>query len=48
MLLGPQVRFAESDARKVVGDKCPLLVISPQDFGMMKADHVIDQIEGAI
>lgn len=48
VLLGPQVRFAESDARKAVGNNCPLLIISPQDFGMMKADHVIDQIEEAI
>lgn len=43
VLLGPQVRFAEKDARAMVGDRAPLMVIAPQDFGMMRADNVLDQ-----
>ncbi|EUB30528.1 PTS sugar transporter subunit IIB [Olsenella uli] len=48
VLLGPQVRFAEDDVKKAVDGKCPLEVMSPQDFGMMNASHVIDQIEKAL
>lgn len=44
VLLGPQVRFAEADARAAIGDRAPLMVISPQDFGMMRADVVLNQV----
>ncbi len=48
VLLGPQVRFAEKDARAAVGDDVPLMVIAPQDFGMMRADNVLDQVSSLI
>lgn len=48
VLLGPQVRFAEKDARAAVGDAVPLMVIAPQDFGMMRADNVLDQVSALI
>lgn len=43
-LLGPQVRFMKDEVQKVVGDK-PVLVISTQDFGMMRGDMVWKQIQ---
>lgn len=48
VLLGPQVRFAEEDAKKAVDGRCPIAVMSPQDFGMMNASNVIDQVEKAL
>lgn len=48
VLLGPQVRFAEDDARKVVNGRCPLEIMTPQDFGTMNAPHVIDQVKKAL
>ena len=48
VLLGPQVKFAEADARAAVGDRAPLMVIAPQDFGMMRADNVLDQVQKLI
>lgn len=44
VLLGPQVRFAEKDARAAIDGRAPMMVVSPQDFGMMKADNVMDQV----
>lgn len=44
IILGPQVRFAEKDARAIAGD-IPLLVASPQDFGLMRADVIMNQVE---
>ncbi len=43
-LLGPQVRYAADDFKKVAGSK-PVIVISPTDFGMMRADAVWKQIK---
>lgn len=40
ILLGPQIRFAEKDIRKMVRDSIPVMVIEVQDFGMMRADRV--------
>lgn len=40
ILLGPQVRFAEKDIKKMVNDSVPVMVIDVQDFGMMRADRV--------
>ncbi len=46
-LLGPQVRYAYEDIKKLTKDK-PLIQISTQDFGLMRADNVWKQIEEAI
>lgn len=46
-LLGPQVRYAVEDFKKIASGK-PVLVISPMDFGMMKADNVWKQVKQAI
>lgn len=43
ILLGPQIRFAVDDVRQKAGDKLTM-VISPQDFGMMNASKVMDDI----
>lgn len=43
--LGPQVRFAESDIRDQVDPAIPVFTISSQDFGLMRADKVLDYIE---
>lgn len=43
VLLGPQIRFALNDVTKEAGEK-PVMVISPQDFGMMKADKVMREL----
>lgn len=47
IILGPQVRFAEKDARAIAGP-IPLMVASPQDFGLMRADAIMDQIEALL
>ena len=41
ILLGPQVRFAEKDIKKMV----KVMVIEVQDFGMMRADHVWSKLQ---
>ena len=46
-LLGPQVRYAYEDIKKLTKNK-PLIQISTQDFGLMCADNVWKQIEEAI
>ena len=43
ILLGPQIRFAANDVKAKAGDK-PVMVIAPQDFGMMKADKVMKDL----
>lgn len=43
-VLGPQVRFLKDEVQKSVGEK-PVLVISTQDFGMMRGDSVWKQIK---
>ena len=45
ILLGPQVRFAEKDIKKMVKDTIPVMVIEVQDFGMMRADHVWSKLQ---
>jgi len=42
ILLGPQIRFAQDDIKKLVSDKIPVIVISAQDFGLMNANKVMD------
>lgn len=44
ILLGPQVRFASDDVHKLVGDSIPVEVLEPQDFGLMRADVVMDKV----
>lgn len=46
-LLGPQVRYAFDDVKKLANGK-PVIQISTQDFGLMRADHVWSQIEEAL
>ncbi len=43
ILLGPQIRFALDDIIKSSAG-IPVLAISPQDFGMMNASKVFDQV----
>lgn len=43
ILLGPQIRFALDDVKKTMPDK-PVIVINVQDFGMMRADRIFDQV----
>ena len=43
-LLGPQVRFMKDEIQESVGFK-PVIVISAQDFGMMRGDMVWKQIK---
>lgn len=44
VLLGPQIRFAYEDIRKMAGD-IPVLVIETMDFGMMRADKIWKQVK---
>lgn len=43
VLLGPQIRFALDDVKKMAGDK-PVMAISAPDFGLMNAKNVLDQL----
>jgi len=43
ILLGPQIRFALDDIKKQAGN-IPVMAIAPQDFGMMNAVKVMDQL----
>lgn len=43
VLLGPQIRFALEDIKKRSGG-IPVMAIAPQDFGMMNAPRVMDQL----
>lgn len=49
IILGPQLRYAESDVRELMDSKekdrhIPLYVIEPSDFGMMRGDVVLTKI----
>ena len=48
ILLGPQIRFATDDIKKMVDNKIPVLSIELQDFGLMRADRVFQQTMKAI
>lgn len=48
ILLGPQVRFAEKDIKKMVKDSIPVFSIEVQDFGMMRADNVWKKLMAAM
>lgn len=43
ILLGPQIRFALEDIRKMA-PKIPVMAIAPQDFGMMNAPKVLNEV----
>ncbi len=44
VLLGPQIRYALSRAKKLCGEKgIPVDVISSMDYGMMNGEKVLDQ-----
>ena len=44
ILLGPQVRFSLPEVKKLAGDSIIVMVISSQDFGLMRADNVWKQV----
>lgn len=48
VVLGPQVKYMESDIRKKMNaqgaENIPLYVIEAQDFGMMRGDAVLTKI----
>lgn len=48
ILLGPQVRFAENDVRKMVNGKIPVFTIDVQDFGLMRAENVWKKVLAAL
>lgn len=43
ILLGPQIRFALNDVKKLAKG-APVMVIDVSDFGMMRADRVFDKV----
>lgn len=48
VLLGPQVRFAENDIKKMVNGAIPVFSIDVQDFGLMRADRVWKKLMDSI
>lgn len=48
ILLGPQVRFAQQDIETMVQGKIPVLTIGVQDFGLMRAEKVFQEVLSAI
>jgi len=47
IILGPQMRFAEKDVRAIAGT-IPLMAAAPQDFGLMRANVIMDQVEALL
>lgn len=43
-LLGPQIRFAESEVRKVVGEDAFIYVMTPTEFGLMQVEKIWDKL----
>lgn len=43
ILLGPQVRYAVNDCKKIVKDKVPIMAIESLDYGLMKGDAVLEK-----
>ncbi|GAB3398953.1 PTS sugar transporter subunit IIB [Schumannella luteola] len=48
VLLGPQIRFALDDISGMAPEGVPVLAISAQDFGMMNAAKVFDDVTAAL
>lgn len=44
LLLGPQVAFMKDEMSKAAGDRFPVKVINQKDYGMMRADNVLQDI----
>lgn len=44
VLLGPQIRFAKSDIEKMFPETVPVMVIAAQDFGVMNANKIMNQL----
>lgn len=44
ILLGPHVRFAESNVREAAGPDMPIYVIPAPDFGTMNAPAIVDAV----
>lgn len=42
LLLGPQIRYKKDEFKKKYGDKFPIEVIDPMDYGMMNGEKVLD------
>ncbi|AEE90264.1 Phosphotransferase system lactose/cellobiose-specific IIB subunit [Tepidanaerobacter acetatoxydans Re1] len=45
ILLGPQVRFAEDEIKRMTKNSIPVFSIDIQDFGLMRAENVWQQIK---
>lgn len=45
ILLGPQVRFAEDEIKKIVNGNIPVFCIDVQDFGLMRAENVWEKLK---
>ncbi|MDK2980377.1 MAG: cellobiose system component [Chloroflexota bacterium] len=43
ILLGPQVRFALDECKKMVGDQIPVVVIDSADYGLMNGKAVLEK-----
>lgn len=43
LLLGPQISFKKDEYQKKYGDKIPIEVIDPVNYGMMNGEKVLDQ-----
>lgn len=41
ILIGPQTKFLFDEINKKYGDKTPVIVIDPTDYGMMDAEKVL-------
>ena len=41
ILIGPQTKFLFDEINKKYGDKTPVMVIDPTDYGMMDAEKVL-------
>lgn len=44
LLLGPQVAFMKNQMEKELGNSLPVRVINSQDYGLMRAENVLEQI----
>ncbi|MDQ0361796.1 PTS sugar transporter subunit IIB [Breznakia pachnodae] len=47
LLLGPQVNYLLDDMQKQYGDKVPVLIVKPVDYGRMNGKNVLRDVEKA-
>lgn len=45
VLLAPQVKYAAQNIRKEVDSSIPIMIISPEDYGLMKGDAVYKKMK---